>query len=460
MSDPNTYTAAERAFAHDLYAEHLEEAAFLYHQRQVSLNDPGHSWRDPRDIEIRLMAHLRALLPGATLIDDVLTAAFQQGEPGEVFAAVAVWCGLDDHARLKEVMAAAMDDESRQAAVEALCRFMPRSATGWLEHTVKGRDGTQVAAAAQIIGFRRASCAVPLSADASPNQEVAPLWKAWALGRLGRKEACPALRAHLAACGEPAGSALLALSLLRLGDAAVLTWCRNRIGTEPWPALALGLAGDASDGTLLRRIAFAQRVDPDSVLALGLLGDPVAIPQMLDLLDATSSDPVAEAASLALYLIAGAPLFEDVGVPEPFDEDELFDDERAKLHQGGEVEGLARHRSSFRRISQDGNLWRAWWREHEDSFTAGRRYRCGALLQPRDLVANLANEILPKQLRALFYEELVIRYGAEIPFETTMYVDDQCTAIEALRQWGEAKIKDFEPGAWYRHGNQVACDQT
>ena len=75
----------------------------------------------------------------------------------------------------------------------------------------------------------------------------------------------------------------------------------------------------------------SDRVSPDSLVALGLLGDISALTILFQQL---SQENLAESAALELYCITGADLFEEVFIPEEIDKDELFEEELAKLERG------------------------------------------------------------------------------------------------------------------------------
>lgn len=445
MNAPTLANQAERRFARDIYQEHLDEAAAVYALRQALAREPGRPWHACADLERRLAVNLAALEPGAALIEDLLEAAFTDGEPGEVFAATAVWCALERHDRLAAAIAADQDEAQRAACTEALCYFARPSFLAALQQALDADQPPAVAVAAQVVGFRRFPGQITLHAA----DENAPVWKAWALGRLSGPAAdVTAAADHLARCRD-ASAAVFALCLLRRGQAAVLAQLRARLAEETWPALVLALAGEASDVARLVLLCHQQPATPETALALGLLGDPSAVRTLLDVLDRTDHDAVAEAAAVALYLITGADLEEQVLVDEPVDGDETLDATGA----GDNIApGLARALRSFTRVTQDGDLWRDWWASNGAQFESGRRYRRGALLHPRLLVADLQDSRLPQSHRALVYEALVIRYQMPVLFEVTLFCAQQNALFAQMAAWAEGETPSWQAGAWYRHG--------
>jgi len=77
----------------DILEEHLEEGAFLYHARRRCFSDGRFAWDDARDREMRLDAHLHALVLGgrssAQLLQEKLVLKADE-DPGESFVAAAV----------------------------------------------------------------------------------------------------------------------------------------------------------------------------------------------------------------------------------------------------------------------------------------------------------------------------------------------------------------------------------
>ncbi|MCP4695346.1 MAG: hypothetical protein GY862_00650, partial [Gammaproteobacteria bacterium] len=152
----------------------------------------------------------------------------------------------------------------------------------------------------------------------------------WAAGRIPDLQAVPSLSKYIHHEDARICSAS-ALALLRSGEKQAINDCLRYAETENWPLLPLGLGGGASAVPVLLEIASGDKVSADCLVALGLLGDISAADTLLNYLDNTE---LAESAALALNLITGAELYEEVFIPEEIDEDELFEEERAKLKKG------------------------------------------------------------------------------------------------------------------------------
>jgi HEAT repeat protein len=181
------------------------------------------------------------------------------------------------------------------------------------------------------------------------------------------------------------------------------------------------------------------------VLALGLLGDPAAVPALLKNL---RDEPLAERAAMGLHLITGADLFESVDVPIE-EASEPDDDEDA-----GEPGSVAQPATVPRqRPIQDPAIWNAWWEDNRRGFAEGTRYRAGEPASPAALVAALRAEHLPTYVRQLAGDELAIRYACDVPFESDWFVRDQLRSIGEMETWAMAGA--FQPGAWYLAGRRL-----
>ena len=62
---------------------------------------------------------------------------------------------------------------------------------------------------------------------------------------------------------------------------------------------------------------------------------------------------------------------------------------------------------------------------------------------------SVVQPVLSRQVRALAYEELVIRYGIDVPFEPEMRVAEQKRQINTIARLCRANLPSFQPGEWY-----------
>ena len=430
----------DRGFRIGLYLEHLFEASFLYEQRLVLLDDPELTWLDLDEFENRFEAHIDALVVGGDLAFEVCRQQAREGDAGELHAAMRVLCrqrSFDTAVELLEALDPA-DEEKVAAAYRALCQEMP---SDWLADMVRlirrGNAGVD-RVLVETIGYRRLMVGKQLVALHRNGEWDSVLVRA--LGRLREPGAQAPLGSILKKRGETIATGDLLMALLRLGDPAGVMYIEQNVAVVPSLALPLAIAGSRRAARALNEMAL-QRPLPEYGVALGLCGDPAALACLLGSL---AVEELAGNAALGLYLLTGADLFVEVMIPEELTEDELFDDE---IEAG--VPASTPSGTIVTTISTDVAAWRAWLEERRDEFQPGVRYRLGRRLSPAALVATLESTRLPRNVRQLAYEELVIRYRLDIPFESDMPVRMQLGVIAAYRRWCESHPAAFEEGKWY-----------
>lgn len=443
------------AFVEGIYREHLGEGGGLYEQWRVLHGDPEVTWKALGDFEDRAEAHLDGLVVGGDLALEVCRQQVREGDFGGLYAATRVFCRQERLDLMLEVLDA-LDPEGEervQAVSDALKHERPAAWTRTLVEKLHESNPGVVSIAAQLVGYQRIKAGAELLQVLSETDpEVLPT-VIWALGRLHEAKACaPLYNAYLQHEDEAVRTAA-ALALLRLGEPSTVRYCLGHAPSEEWALLPVGLGGGRSHVPTFIDIASSGDPTPDGLLALGLLGDISAVELLLYSLGDTH---LAETAALALNLITGAELYEEVFVPEEIDEDELFEEELERLRRGeplfppGEEPG-----TEITRLSRDPQAWRAWWDEHEVHFRAGIRYRNGKPCAPTHLLENLTSEKSPRRVRQLAYEELVIRYGIDVPFETDMLVAQQQRALGQFAKQVGAEGRSFQEGRWYFAGQML-----
>ncbi len=184
----------------------------------------------------------------------------------------------------------------------------------------------------------------------------------------------------------------------------------------------------------------------DCLLAFGLLGDCTSVSLLISHL---AEKKLADIASLSLNLITGANLIEEIFIPESIDEEDFFDEEIEKIKNGeslyppGEEPG-----ETVERISHNSEQWKSWWSKNKLKFRQDLRYRVGKPYSPGSLIDTLDSFYLSDMTRKLVYEELVIRYNADIPFETDTLVAKQILVIDKYRKWDNNTRQRYKPGLW------------
>ncbi len=442
-----------RQFNVELYREHLEEASSLYDLRLAYLHDPEINWPDLADWEERFEAHIDALVVGGELALDVCRQQAANGDAGEMQAALRVFCRQDRKDDAFSVLGALdpADEESVRAAAQALCHETPATWRDDLLHLFQGDQPQLTAVLARVIGSRRFPSEELLKSKlaAQPSFGVADL--AWALGRVGGRGSLPSLQPLLDSDDDRVCEAA-AIALLRLGDDAPLEQAMVAAQTQSWARRVLGIAGSSRAVRVLLDVLKAQDGDEAAVFALGQLGDLTAVAPLLNLLD---DDNLSEPAAVALNTITGAGLFAEVFVPDEFDPDELSDDERAAYERDGTLPTRGDgepHGNWEHGPLRDGAGWRAWLEAHKHRFSREHRWRMGQPYGPSGLLESLRCETSPYELRTAAYDELVVRYGLDVPFEVELRVHQQLRFLDKIESWLAAQSSTFANGGWYFGG--------
>jgi len=449
---------ARLRFNRALYAEHLEEADFLYDQRGELLHDESIAWTDLWALEERLEAHLDGLVTGQETCGEMCVQAAAEGEPGERHAAVRFFCRqgrLDLIERALETLDL-QDAESVLAVRNALKHEWPGTWSPELPRLFDEKTDASLAVLTKAIGFRRLPFAELLvkMLPSCPHDYRIPL--IWSLGRLKARSAQEVLNTCLADV-DSSQSAAAALALLRMGDPLNARPLDGRPQTLPLGMprlLQLMFSGGNEQCGLWVNNLDAPTQTADLAIALGVIGDPRAVEPLLSIVGVTESG---DAAALALNLITGADLFEETFVPETIDPDELFDEERSPAGENG-VEGPPDppRGETVTRLSSDKAVWQTWWHARRSAFQSGVRYRHGQPYCPAALLDDLRSERSLPFVRRLAAEELVIRYGIDVPFEADMMVREQTAALDRLSSVCASQATGLKAGHWYFAGKMLA----
>lgn len=442
----------QKEFARSLYREHLEDASFLYEQRKGLLNDPNNQWTDLETFEGRFEAHIDALVIGNDL---ALEGCREQREMdfGEHHAAMRVFCRQGRMDLLRELLDSTdlADKDEHTAISDALCHDLPQSMIGECIDFLMEKGGPRAIMAADIIRFRRIQAQSQLQQLFNQNQPDTIAAALSASGRI-REKAFENQTLNFLNENDEHLCRSAALYLLRIGIFGAVRTCLDQIQNHDWPLLLSGIsAGPSSLPVLMRRVE--TEGSKDALMAIGFLGDMRSVEPILKYFE---SPDLKEAAALSLNLITGADIFEEVFIPESIDEDELFEDEIERLKKGenlyppGEEPG-----EIITRLSQDPAVWKEWWSANRSRFKSDIRYRNGEPFSPACLLQNLESEQSPRVVRQLAYEELVIRYNVDFPFETDMFVGQQKAAMANFQEWITVNGKRFQEGKWYFAGKVI-----
>jgi uncharacterized protein (TIGR02270 family) len=443
---------SEEDFLIELYREHLEESSFLYEQRLLLIDDKEVAWRDMDDFEQRLEAHIDALVLGSDLALEVCRQQAVEGNAGELHVAMRVFCRQEREDLFFETLEGIdpEDNGKQQAFIDTMKYELPDA---WKESFISllDSDDPQLCSIiATVAGYRRIPIGKLL---VQALQRHASVQVIWALGRLREQGVASLLLAALGNEDEDVCSAA-SLALLRMGERQAVEHCLAAAGEKSWVRIPQAISSGSSAVPIILDMARSDQADPDTLLALGLLGESSAVEILLAKLAGDHAAP----AVLALNLLTGAELYERVFIPEEVDEDELFPKELELYRQEGKIptkpDGTP-YGEWVTRLSQNPASWNEWWGLNRQRFAPGVRYRSGKPFSPASLLENMQHEKFPYRIRQLAYEEMVIRYDVNFPFEANLFVNEQLRILNDMANWVAANAGRFQNGAWYFAGRII-----
>jgi uncharacterized protein (TIGR02270 family) len=442
------FSPASERFHDDLVEEHIDDGSFLYGQRRGMLAESDESWTRVAGVEQRIEAHVDALVvAGRRASERCAVRAGIPDEPGALFLATCVLCRRRDASRMAQLLAGVGNDERERidAVRDALQVELPEPWTRFVEDALSGSKSQWIAVFADVSGHRRLPIANALIGALDRN--VATPEVARALGRLRAKEAGPALWRCLASSDDAARSAAI-LALLRLGDREALACCADLARDEAWAHEAIGPAGGQVSVRTLLRAMEGGRAQQSTIEAVGLLGDPVVIPSLLA---ALASEDLAPCAARSLHWLTGAAMVDESFVADDIDEAALTASEleawRTKKERPLRSDGRP-FGTTVRALSRDPRRWRLWLDSQPGKFPPGKRYRLGIPCTPGLALECLLDPGTDGRLRRGTALELEIRYGCNVPFDVTLPVVMQRSALARMNDWVSVQGHRFAPGQW------------
>lgn len=438
-----------REFAVNLYEEHLEDASFLYRQIAALRKASELPWPRLADFEERLEANLDALVVGGTLALEVCQRRAQEGDAGELFAAVSVFCRNEAAPLLAETWRTLdyQDDAKTQAVVDALKYDLPPSWQPSIQRAIERGDPRQLRLVARVCAFRGEPFARLLKKRAEANGGADADVVA-AVGRLPDRAHADSVVIEGCLNEDSTVKRAAYWGLLRMGNQDALRQCVLLAAHQDWPQVLVGLAGDRAAADVLRQRVDAGNATAETLLALGLLGDFTAARSMTK---ALASDDLAPAAAEALHWITGAPLYEETFVPEEVEEITLFDHELSAWRERGQLPRRADGQpfgTTVKELITDTQVWSDWLDTHATQFDPRYRYRRGQPYCARAVLACLLDETVPNRMRQLAYEELCIRFGCDVPFDTDLPVRKQNQALRTIAGWVAGGKAQLAAGRW------------
>ncbi|MBI5017320.1 MAG: hypothetical protein HZB55_17775 [Deltaproteobacteria bacterium] len=304
---------------HDIVEEHLDEATWLFERLQSALRSELTSDHELLEIEDRLRAHLDGLLLGGEAAWALCRNFLAKGTPGQVFAAGITALEWGERSHRVELETALTD--AAGATYDGLrwaCRLT--SSTEVIPFLLPQLDRPEPAPRAVAIDALTARGLDPSpSLDEALREPPGPLLIAAlrGAGRLGLIRVRQRV-ADLTASDDPEVCGAALESLVILDPERGCLRCREALEAEgpgaPAAASLLGLIGRAEDLPVLEKSARSsnRKLARAGALALGSLGDPRAVPTLIQVLGIPH---LAGIAGVALRRILGADCPEERALP-------------------------------------------------------------------------------------------------------------------------------------------------
>lgn len=414
----------------DVLEEHLQEAAFLWTQRERALSATSHVLEEVlTGDEARLFAHMEGLLNGGVRVARrLLCPALQEGDEGTAAVAACVLLASSE----EDWRGAVLDALVARESPDGLLRAIGLSPRGDLDAALLERFPRLApplqSGVLEVLTFRQTAPDAALALLPRSHENPA-LWAAAlrAARFAARPLAVEFVRRGLAE-PEPRVQQAAIESGCILGERAAWLLCRRLCETSgssiPRQALlALAVGGDGPSVELLVKRLGSSDETPEILWALSFSGAPLAAEAAWGLLRSTG-EPLAAEVLAAVY---GLPLqtLADTSLPDEAPEEEEQDEA-----QQPEASGLPGPTASAGRLRLD--AVEAWWNQVNSRFERTVRYIHG---QPWSQATMLmALESAPLVRRPALAWELAVRTRGTHQVETGQWAHRQLRQIAALTQ--------------------------
>lgn len=363
-----------------ILSQHVEEASFLWVLRDIAIHAPHYTLKDLSSLDTRIEAHLEGLNVAGPDGWRICVEELKWAEPGEVFAASAVAFASDDVSRMQPILDAVRESPELARGMIGALGFLPRRIVmaritqlasshsadlrfiglsacaihridpgANLTDSLTSDDVRLRARARRCVGELARRDLIPLVRQGTNDEnQTARFWAIWSLGMLGERGVSDSLDEFLKD-DFARWSDAVNLKARIIAPPAASAW-RDRLAKSP---------------TAMRQ----------AIVAAGAIGDPVAIPWLMELMTDKKLTRIAgeafttiTGADLALLKLESTPPEESVAGPndDPDDDQTAMDpDENLPW--------------------PDANAVLKWWSQNSAKFVQGKRFLLGNVIEKESL---------------------------------------------------------------------------
>jgi len=367
---------------------HAEEAAFSWQIRHIGVRAPHYLLWELARHDNRLDAHLDGLVIAG---DHGWRFSLEQleahPEPGESFACAFLAFTGGNQARIARVLQVATEPANARGIASAL---------GWLADQQAASDHAIQLIHSDLPAARRIGVSAaairrlvpgPILSKALTDKDPAVIARGVrAVGEFGAAGFAPMLRPHLSSKDLPTRFWSAWSTALVGGDSSAVAELRTIALTEArFRRRAVDMAVRRGDPRTTKSWLPGLEASPGGkrlvIQALGVLGDPDAVPRLLE---AMKDAPLARVAGEAFSFITGVHI--------SYDE---LEGQQPEGFESGPTEDPADEAVA---MDPDGNLYwpdpakcEKWWSVNRGRFNVGTRYLCGKPMTPESLRDVLKN---------------------------------------------------------------------
>lgn len=365
-----------------LVDRHMEDAAFLWLQRDSATYEPHYDLDDLVELEEQLEAHLDGLKVAAEKGAQLIPSLLQCGEPGECFVAAWLSIALEDGKSLSALMEHCVNNaENHKAAI---------SGFAWDQENVALTDRLLSTNAAEylqlgvrVFALQRKDPQQALQSALNSANEPAPILRV--IGELGRQDLLTDLRSYFT---HQASDIVFTAnwSAALLGDwSAIGNLTQLIVQNTPDAEQAIKLVARKLSyielKNLLEKLLESTDTTRVAIQGMGYSGDPFWLPILLTYM---AELELARVAGEAFALITGLDLAYmdmDKDWPDGFESGPNEDpmDDNVQLD------------ADLNLPWPDTAKLQGWWQINADKFTPGQRYLCGKAISKTQCYQVLKN---------------------------------------------------------------------